>query len=200
MKALGCNDGSDPLYRKEPEPPVFRAYGPEVVDNEDGVVVDHSLHNWAHVPGSSSSGGGRARGRALRSQALLGLFEEPYGRARRGQGLARLRHLRQQQPEGERSPREKARASRQKARGFSAGGTTPCRRPAWPGKPATRLARRRLNPPPGFSSRGGTAREGPQKGLTGSREREDQASIGLCSSAFPGKATLQTLDFHPGSS
>jgi hypothetical protein len=143
---------------------------------------------------------GRARGRALRSQALLGLFEEPYGRARRGQGLARLRHLRQQQPEGERSPREKARASRQKARGFSAGGTTPCRRPAWPGKPATRLARRRLNPPPGFSSRGGTAREGPQKGLTGSREREDQASIGLCSSAFPGKATLQTLDFHPGSS
>ena len=28
MKALGCNDGSNPLYRKEFEPPMFRAYGP----------------------------------------------------------------------------------------------------------------------------------------------------------------------------
>jgi IS5 family transposase len=28
MNALGCNDGSNPLSQKEPEPPVFQAYGP----------------------------------------------------------------------------------------------------------------------------------------------------------------------------
>ena len=28
MKAVGCDDGSNPLYRKEFEPPMFRAYGP----------------------------------------------------------------------------------------------------------------------------------------------------------------------------
>jgi hypothetical protein len=28
MKVLGCDDGSNPLCRKEFEPPMFRAYGP----------------------------------------------------------------------------------------------------------------------------------------------------------------------------
>ena len=144
--------------------PVEFGYVGQVVDNEDGVVVDHSLHtgnpfdglllapalrrvtslarrapravtadrgygdakvdkdltelgvsfvaiirkgrqNCSSQPGAKPTlqeprqVADRLRGEDPRPQALLGVVEEPDGRARRRQGLVRLRHLRQQQPE-----------------------------------------------------------------------------------------------------
>jgi hypothetical protein len=87
--------GARPIKKGRIGKPVEFAYLGQVVDNEDGAVVDHGLHigNPADGPLLAPAVGRvkRLARRAprevnadLRSQALLGLVEEPHGRPRKG--------------------------------------------------------------------------------------------------------------------
>ena len=188
--------------------PVEFGYVGQVVDNEDGVVVDHSLHMGnpfdglllapalrrvtslaRRAPRAVTADRGYGDAKVDKDLTELGVsfvaiirkgrqstarrnlersprfrdlvkwrtgsegrisalkrswgWSKPDGRARRRQGLVRLRHLRQQQPENWRAHRREA------ATWPASWPTTSCWcQPSSGAKATTRPTRRRMNPPP----------------------------------------------------